>query len=92
MPAQAFAGKECVCQYRKGICDQTCVRDMLETPFYIACLKLSGRRCLVRAHVLWHAERERRPRRVRVLATVLDEARYVGFCGAERDRTRTSLV
>jgi len=47
MPAQAFAGKECVCQHRKGICDQTCVRDMLETPFYIACLKLSGRRCLV---------------------------------------------
>ena len=47
MPAQAFTGKECVCQYRKGICDQTCVRDMLETPFYIACLKLTGRRCLV---------------------------------------------
>ncbi|MGB7588256.1 MAG: bifunctional precorrin-2 dehydrogenase/sirohydrochlorin ferrochelatase [Solirubrobacterales bacterium] len=47
MPAQAYAGKECVCQLRKGICDQTCVRDMLETPFYIACLKLSGRRCLV---------------------------------------------
>ncbi len=47
MPAQAYAGKECVCQYRKGICDQTCVRDMLETPFYIACLKLTGRRCLV---------------------------------------------
>jgi precorrin-2 dehydrogenase / sirohydrochlorin ferrochelatase len=47
MPAQAYAGKECVCQYRKGICDQTCVRDMLDTPFYIACLKLSGRRCLV---------------------------------------------
>src|SRR6476619_2404077 len=47
MPAQANAGKECVCQYRKGICDQSCVRDMLETPFYIACLKLSGRRCLV---------------------------------------------
>jgi siroheme synthase-like protein len=47
MPAQAYAGKECVCQLRKGICDQSCVRDMLETPFYIACLKLSGRRCLV---------------------------------------------
>jgi precorrin-2 dehydrogenase/sirohydrochlorin ferrochelatase len=47
MPAQAYAGKECVCQLRKGICDQTCVQDMLETPFYIACLKLSGRRCLV---------------------------------------------
>src|SRR6266446_2381648 len=47
MPAQAYAGKECVCQYRKGICDQTCVRDMLETPLYIACLRLKGRRCLV---------------------------------------------
>ena len=47
MPAQAYAGKECVCQLRKGICDQSCVRDMLETPFYIACLKLSRRRCLV---------------------------------------------
>jgi siroheme synthase-like protein len=47
MPAQAYAGKECVCQFHKGICDQTCVRDMLETPFYIACLKLKGRRCLV---------------------------------------------
>jgi siroheme synthase-like protein len=47
MPAQAYAGKECVCQYRRGICDQTCVRDMLDTPFYIACLKLTGRRCVV---------------------------------------------
>jgi precorrin-2 dehydrogenase len=47
MPAQAYAGKECVCQYRKGVCDQTCVRDMLDTPFYIACLRLSGRRCVV---------------------------------------------
>lgn len=47
MSAQAFAGKECVCQHRKPVCDQTCVRDMLETPFYIACLKLTGRRCLV---------------------------------------------
>jgi precorrin-2 dehydrogenase/sirohydrochlorin ferrochelatase len=47
MPAQAFAGKECVCQLRKGICDQSCVRDMLDAPLYIACLRLSGRRCLV---------------------------------------------
>ncbi len=46
-PAQAYKGKECVCQLRKGICDQECVRDMLETPFYIACLKLKGRKCLV---------------------------------------------
>ncbi len=47
MPAQAYAGKECVCQFRKGICDQSCVQGMLETPFYIACLRLTGRRCLV---------------------------------------------
>jgi siroheme synthase-like protein len=47
MPAQAYRGKECVCQLRRGICDQSCVRGMLDTPFYIACLKLSGRRCLV---------------------------------------------
>ncbi len=47
MPAAAYAGKECVCQFKRGICDQTCVKDMLSTPFYIACLKLSGRKCLV---------------------------------------------
>ena len=47
MPAQAYAGKECVCQYRKGICDQSCVAGMLQTPFYIACLRLSGRRSVV---------------------------------------------
>jgi siroheme synthase-like protein len=47
MPAQAYRGKECVCQLRKGICDQSCVQDMLETPFYIACLRLKGRRCVV---------------------------------------------
>lgn len=47
MPAAAYAGKECVCQFKRGICDQTCVQDMLDTPFYIACLKLRGRKCLV---------------------------------------------
>jgi siroheme synthase-like protein len=47
MPAQAYAGKDCVCQLRRGICDQSCVQGMLATPFYIACLRLSGRRCLV---------------------------------------------
>jgi siroheme synthase-like protein len=46
-PAAAYAGKECVCALKKGICDQECVRGMLETPFYIACLKLSGRRSIV---------------------------------------------
>src|SRR5438132_719230 len=47
MPAQAYSGKECVCQLRKGICDQSCVQGMLDVPFYIACLRLKGRRCLV---------------------------------------------
>ena len=47
MPAQAYTGKECVCQLRKGVCDQSCVEGMLETRFYIACLKLTGRRCVV---------------------------------------------
>ena len=47
MPAAAYAGKECVCQYRRGICDQSCVQGMLDTPFYITCLRLSGRRCVV---------------------------------------------
>ena len=47
MPAQAYAGKECVCQLRRGICDQSCVQGMLDTPFYIACLRLKGRRCVV---------------------------------------------
>src|SRR4030081_2641950 len=47
MPAQAYAGKECVCQLRRGICDQSCVQGMLDTPFYIACLRLVGRRCVV---------------------------------------------
>ena len=47
MPAQAYAGKQCVCQLRRGICDQSCVQGMLDTPFYIACLKLQGRRCVV---------------------------------------------
>lgn len=47
MPAQAYTGKECVCQLRKGRCDQSCVQDMLDTHFYIACLRLTGRSCLV---------------------------------------------
>ena len=47
MPAQAYRGKPCVCQHRLEFCDQRCVADMLETTFYMACLKLTGRRCLV---------------------------------------------
>ena len=47
MPAQAYSGKECVCQLRRGTSDQSCVQGMLETPFYIACLRLTGRRCVV---------------------------------------------
>src|SRR5437867_9119502 len=47
MPAQAYRGKPCVCQHRLELCDQRCVADMLDTSFYIACLRLTGRRCLV---------------------------------------------
>src|SRR4051794_8260621 len=47
MPAQTFTGAPCVCQHRLERCDQRCVADMLGTTFYIACLKLTGRRCLV---------------------------------------------
>src|ERR671910_2258589 len=47
MPAQAYGGKEWVCQPRRGFCDQSCVRGMRATPLYIACLLLDGRRCLV---------------------------------------------
>jgi siroheme synthase-like protein len=47
MPAQAYSGKECVCKLRLTTCDQSCVRDMLDTPFYIACLRLKGRSCVV---------------------------------------------
>jgi precorrin-2 dehydrogenase/sirohydrochlorin ferrochelatase len=36
-----------VCQHRLELCDQRCVADMMATTFYMACLKLTGRRCLV---------------------------------------------
>src|SRR5581483_11814373 len=47
MPAQAYRGAPCVCQRRLERCDQSCVADMMSTTFYLACLKLTGRRCLV---------------------------------------------
>jgi precorrin-2 dehydrogenase / sirohydrochlorin ferrochelatase len=47
MPAQAYLGKPCVCQHRLEYCDQRCVADMLSTTFYMAALRLTGRRCLV---------------------------------------------
>jgi siroheme synthase-like protein len=47
MSLEAYAGKECVCQLRRGICDQSCVQGMLEVPLYVACLKLRGKRCVV---------------------------------------------
>jgi precorrin-2 dehydrogenase / sirohydrochlorin ferrochelatase len=47
MPAAAYAGKECVCQFKVGICDQRCTVEMLKTTHYIACLNLKGRRALV---------------------------------------------
>jgi precorrin-2 dehydrogenase / sirohydrochlorin ferrochelatase len=36
-----------VCQHRLDVCDQRCVEDLMRTTFYMACLKLTGRRCLV---------------------------------------------
>jgi precorrin-2 dehydrogenase / sirohydrochlorin ferrochelatase len=45
--SSALHGKPCVCQHRLERCDQSCVADMMETTFYMACLKLTGRRCLV---------------------------------------------
>ena len=36
-----------MCQHRLEVCDQRCVADMMSTTFYMACLKLTGRRCLV---------------------------------------------
>ena len=47
MPAAAYAGKPCVCQFKVGICDQRCTVEMLNTTHYIACLNLKGRRALV---------------------------------------------
>ena len=47
MPAQNYEGKPCICQHRLGICDQTCVQDLMNTTFYMACIKLTGRRCVV---------------------------------------------
>jgi siroheme synthase-like protein len=47
MPANNYAGKACVCQHKLGVCDQTCVEDLMRTTFYIACIKLTGRRCVV---------------------------------------------
>lgn len=47
MPANAYTGKECVCQLRKGLCDESCMRDMLEVPSYMVALRLTGRRAIV---------------------------------------------
>jgi precorrin-2 dehydrogenase/sirohydrochlorin ferrochelatase len=47
VPASAYSGKPCVCQHRLEVCDQRCVADMMATTFYIACLRLTGRRALV---------------------------------------------
>jgi len=30
-----------------GECDNSCSRDLVETPFFMTCLNLRGRRCLV---------------------------------------------
>ena len=43
----SYEGKPCVCQFRRGLCDQTCVAHMMETNFYMAALNLTNRKCLV---------------------------------------------
>jgi precorrin-2 dehydrogenase len=47
MSSAVHEGKPCICQHRLAVCDQRCVADMMDTTFYMACLKLTGRRCLV---------------------------------------------
>jgi siroheme synthase-like protein len=47
MSAEAYAGRRCVCSLRRESCDESCVRELRETPLYIACLRLSERRCVV---------------------------------------------
>ena len=46
-PPRPTQARNASASYQRGICDQCCVRGMLETPLYIACLRLSGRDCLV---------------------------------------------
>jgi precorrin-2 dehydrogenase/sirohydrochlorin ferrochelatase len=36
-----------VCHRALGQCDSSCSRDLVETPFFMTCLNLRGRRCLV---------------------------------------------
>ena len=43
----SYEGKPCVCQFRRGLCDQTCVAHMMETNFYMTALNLTNRKCLV---------------------------------------------
>ncbi len=47
MPAQTYSGRECLCQLRKGTCDESCVAGMLEKNFFMAAIDLTGRRCAV---------------------------------------------
>jgi precorrin-2 dehydrogenase/sirohydrochlorin ferrochelatase len=47
MSAEAYAGRRCVCYLQKQSCDESCVRELRETPLYMACLRLGGRRCVV---------------------------------------------
>ncbi len=44
---ESYAGKECVCQFRRGTCDQSCAADLVDTRFYMACLNLVGQSVLV---------------------------------------------
>lgn len=46
MPGALF-GKDCICPLRRGVCDDSCVRDLAETPLYVACVRMSGRQAVV---------------------------------------------
>jgi precorrin-2 dehydrogenase/sirohydrochlorin ferrochelatase len=39
--------RPCVCRRALASCDHSCSRDLLDTTFYMACLNLRDRRCLV---------------------------------------------
>src|SRR5690242_21963327 len=47
MREMAVSSRPCVCDLHLARCDASCNRKMLETTFYMACLHLTDRPCLV---------------------------------------------
>jgi len=47
-PSRVSTGRPCVCRRALGGgCDNSCSRDLVETPFFMTALNLRGRRCVV---------------------------------------------